>query len=133
MEGSHWERCFYLERWDTLDIHIVDFMRFLSFITGGSLVKFESKSRNTPTKLVWTGKVDGDEMVPSKNIRILMYPEKYCHSGCGTPGYPGSEKSKYHLLTINVQVEVEAESDQLGSESQMPVFSRTSFFFVFGS
>ena len=133
-EGSHWERCFYLERADTLNIHIVDCMRFLGFITGGSIVKFELQSRNTPKKLVWTGKVDGDEMVPSKNIRITMYPEKNRHTGCGgAPGFPGSEKVEYNLLTIHVQVEVEAESDQLGSESRMPVFPRTSFFFVFES
>jgi hypothetical protein len=109
-------------------------MRFLGFITGGSLVEFALQSRNTPQKLVWTGKVDGDEMVPPKNIRISMYPEKYRHSGCGgTPGFPGSEKIKYHLLTLNVQVEVVAESDQLGSESGLLVFPRTSFFFAFES
>lgn len=133
-EGSHWERCFYLERADTLNKHIVDCMRFLGFITGGSLVEFALQSRNTPQKLVWTGKVDGDEMVPPKNIRISMYPEKYRHSGCGgTPGFPGSEKIKYHLLTLNVQVEVVAVSDQLGSESGLLVFPRTSFFFAFES
>ena len=106
-EGSHWERSFYLERLITLNILVVDFVRFLSFITGCSSFECELQRSNIPRELVWTGKVEGDETVPSKNIRIEMYPEKYRHSGCGGhPGFASSGNVRYRMLTINVQVDL---------------------------
>ena len=101
-EGSHWERYYYLEIWDKLDIHVLDLVRFLSLIMGSSAFDCAMQRTNEPKRVIWIGTVKGEGSVPDKRIRISMFPEKHRHSGCGN-----GEELKLPLLTLEIQVDLD--------------------------
>ena len=124
-EGSHWERYFYLEIWDKLDIHVLDLVRFLSLIMGSSALDCAVQRTNEPNKLIWAGEVKGEQSVPDKRIRISMFPEKHRHSGCGKGGR--GEELAFPLLTLEIQVDL----DDMALAPVCFKFSQTSS--IFGS
>lgn len=99
LEGSHWERYYYLEMWVRLDVHMLDFVRYLSLIAGSSPFDCQLLRSEYQNKLIWAGVVKGEKDVPDRRISISMYPELFRHCQLRNWNEPKSP-----LLTLEFQV-----------------------------
>ena len=100
---SHWERCFHLERLETLNIHVLDFLRFLILITGGSPLGCKLQRCKGQGELYWIGEIKGEEGVQDKRVKIAMTSEKFrCFGG---------KTEEVEQPFINLKIRVDLISD----------------------